>query len=44
MLNSTDEPTEITITKINGELVLSQKVKNSVNLDVSEWETGLYQK
>jgi hypothetical protein len=40
--NSTDEPAEITITNINGEVVLSQTVKNSVKLDVSEWRTGLY--
>jgi hypothetical protein len=42
MLNSINEPTEITIANINGELVLSQKVKKSVKLDVSELTTGTY--
>jgi hypothetical protein len=40
--NPSDESTEITITNLNGEVVLTETVKSSVRLNVSELRTGLY--
>jgi hypothetical protein len=40
--NSTDESTEITITNLNGEVVLTETANNSARLDVSELKSGVY--
>jgi hypothetical protein len=40
--NPSNFSTEITITNLNGEVVLTETVNNSLRLDVSEWRTGLY--
>ena len=39
---SNAKSTEITITNINGDVVLAKTVKDSVRVDVSEWRAGLY--
>jgi hypothetical protein len=39
---STDEPTDITITNMNGEVVLTKTIVNFVRLDVSQLTSGLY--